>query len=69
MKYRKVSNEGGDIPSLFSRHSTLAIAIKKHKKVDIKCFLPCRILLDFFTLLQILQSSGLIAKMLKLSNT
>ena len=33
--------------SLPSRNSNLAIAVKKHAKVDIKLFLPRLILLDF----------------------
>ena len=35
------------------RNKTLVIAVKNYVKVDIKLFSSCRILLDFFTLLQI----------------
>ena len=31
-----------------SRNQTLTIAVKNHAKVDIKLFLPCPALLDFF---------------------
>ena len=35
------------------RNETLAVAVKKHVKVDIKLFLSCPVLLDFSILFQI----------------
>ena len=39
--------------SLPSRNETLAVAVKKHAKVDIKLFLSCPVLLDLSILFQI----------------
>ena len=39
--------------SLLSRNYTLAVAVKKHAKVDIKLFLACPVLLDFSILFRI----------------
>ena len=41
------------VPSLPSRNQTLAIAVKKHAKVDMKLLLSCPVLLDFSILFQI----------------
>ena len=41
------------VSSLPSRNQTLAIAVKKHAKVDIKLFLSFIVLLDFSILFQI----------------
>ena len=41
------------VSSLSSRNQTLAIAVKKHAKVDIKLFLSFIVLLDFSILFQI----------------
>ena len=41
------------VPGLPFRNETLAIAVKKHAKVDIKPFLSCLVLLDFSVLFQI----------------
>ena len=35
------------MPGLPSRNETLAVAVKKHAKVDIKLFFSCTVLLDF----------------------
>ena len=42
------------MPSLPPKNETLAIAVKKHAKKDIKPFLSCSILLDFSILSKIL---------------
>ena len=42
--------------SLPSRNKTLAIATKNHAKLGIKVFNSCKILMDFFTLFQIVCS-------------
>ena len=41
------------VPSPLSRNSTLAVAVKKHSKIDIKLFLSCPALLDFSISFQI----------------
>ena len=41
------------MPSLPSTNSTLAVAVKKHVKVDIELFLPGPVLLDFSILFQL----------------
>ena len=49
-KNLKVGWRHSPVSSLPSRNQTLAIAVKKHAKVDIKLFFSCPILLDFSTL-------------------
>ena len=44
------------VSSLHSGNQTLAIAVKKHAKVDAKLFFSCPILLDFFILFQMFRS-------------
>ena len=42
------------MPSLLSRNLTLALAVKKRAKIDLKLILSCPILLDFSILFQLI---------------